>query len=196
MNPERLLPDRDCQVADDGEPIILPQALETVVGDTVSAEACVITLEESSFKTHAPLGIPVHRHHVREIGGGTSDPPVVPVDQTNAGTGGTVAWIEQVPDVRIAVANRVGRIETRGSDQAIARVVNTRVDGARCRPQSVIERACEARITLAILGRDLCQRGLVEECAHATTEARVTPPERVKARPGVDNALARLVTRR
>jgi hypothetical protein len=51
-------------------------------------------------------------------------------------------------------------------------------------------------MALAILGCDLCQRRLVEEGAHATTEARVTPPERVKARPCVDNALARLVTRR
>ena len=71
-------------MTDDRQPVILPQAFETVVGHAVSAEAGVVTLQESSFKPSAPLGIPVHRHHVREIGGGTSDPPVVPVDQKNA----------------------------------------------------------------------------------------------------------------
>src|SRR4029453_7300646 len=103
--PERLLPNRDRQVADDGEPVILPQALETVVGDTVSTESDVITLQESGFEPRAPLGIPVHRHHVREIGGGTSEPPVGPVDQANASSGSPLAWIEQVPHVRIAVAD-------------------------------------------------------------------------------------------
>ena len=98
--------------------------------------------------------------------------------------------------MRIAVADRVSRIEAHGSDQAIARVVHTRVDGSGRRPQPVTERAGEARVTLAILRSDLFQRRLVEECAHVTTEARMTPPERVKDRPRVDDALARLITRR
>jgi len=48
--PERLLPNRDRQVTDDREPVILPQALETIVVDAMSAEAGMVTLNE---RTHA-----------------------------------------------------------------------------------------------------------------------------------------------
>src|SRR5215813_7476532 len=161
----------------------------------MSAKAGVVTLEESRLEAGAPLGIPVHRHHVREIGGGTSDPPAVPVDQNDAG-GNTVARIEHVPYVRIAMAERVRRIETLGSDQALARLLHARVNGSSGRPEPIVERAGKARVALAILGRDRYQRGLVEKRPHAATEARVTPPERVEAGPRVDDALARLIARR
>src|SRR5215467_2968905 len=63
-------------------------------------------------------------------------------------------------------------------------------------PISVAERAGKAHVALAIVGPDRCQRGLIEKRPHVTTEARVTPPERVKARPRIDDALARLLARR
>jgi len=42
----------------------------------------------------------------------------------------------------------------------------------------------------------LASAATVEKCAHLTTETRMAPPERVKACPRVDDALARLVARR
>src|SRR5262249_60806763 len=106
----------------------------------MSAKADVVTLEESRLEAGAPLGIPVHRHHVREIGGCTSDPPAVPVDQNDAG-GTTVARIEHVPYVRIAMAERVRGIEALGSDQALARLLHARVNGSSGGPQAIVQPA-------------------------------------------------------
>src|SRR5882724_7795464 len=150
----------------------------------------MVALQELRLQPRAPLWIPVHRHHLGEVRNAAPHAPAVPVNKADAGTG-TITWIEEVPNVGIAVGEWVRRLETRGRVQTFSRVEHTRIDRSCARPETVAERHCEAFVAFTIVRCNLRQRRRVEERAHLPTEARVAPPERVEARPRVDDSLAR-----
>ena len=104
-----MLPHRYGQVGDDGQAVVLPQAVYAVPGDAVSAETGVVALEEGRFEPCAVLGEPVHCHHVREVEGGASHAPGIPVDEDDAG--GATARIEEIPYMGVAVDDGVGRLQ-------------------------------------------------------------------------------------
>src|SRR2546422_2790220 len=150
----------------------------------------MVALDELRLQPRAPLRIPVHRHHIGEVRNAAPHAPAIPVNEADAGTG-TITWIEEVPNVGIAVGECVDRVETRGRVQTFSRVEHTRIDRSGARPETVAERHGEAFVAFTILRCNLPQRRRVEERAHLPTEPRVAPPERMEDRPRVDDPLAR-----
>ena len=73
----------------------------------------MVALDEPRLQPRAALRIPVHGHHIGQVGGAAPYAPGIPVDQADAGRG-PVAGREEVPHVGVAVGERVGRIETPG----------------------------------------------------------------------------------
>src|SRR5262245_26038531 len=106
-----LLPHRGREVTDNEKAIILVQTIERVVSDAPCTERGVITLEQACLQPRAALGIPVHRHHVGQVRDAAPDAPRVPVDKPNT-RGDTVAWIEHVPYMGVAVDERIRSIQT------------------------------------------------------------------------------------
>jgi hypothetical protein len=73
----------------------------------------MVALDEPRLQPRAALRIPVHGHHVGQVGGAAPYTPGIPIDQADAGRG-TVAGNEEVPHVGVAVGERVGRIVALG----------------------------------------------------------------------------------
>src|SRR5262245_42318905 len=82
--PEGLLPDRDEQGADHGPAVVELQLLAAVVPDAAGAESGLIPVEQRGFEAGAPLRIPVHRHHVRDVASAAAHPPARPVDEADS----------------------------------------------------------------------------------------------------------------
>ena len=182
-------------MSDDRESIVLPQPIEAVVGDVVGKQTGMVALDERRLQPCTALRIPVQGHHVGQVDGTAPDAPGIPVDKVDAGCG-VVTRVEKIPDVRIAVGERVGRVEALRRVQTFSRVEHARIVRSGSRPEPVAERLCEVFVASAIVGSQLRQRHLVEERAYLPTEPRVAPPEGVEDRPRVHDALARLDRRR
>src|SRR6266481_6331937 len=165
-------------MSDDRESIVLPQPLEAVVGDAVGKETGMVALDERRLQPCAALRIPVQGHHVGQVEGTAPDAPGIPVNKGDAGRG-VVTRVENIPDVRIAVDERVDRVEALRRVQTVSRGEHSRIDRPGSRPEPVAQRPCEVLVASAIVGSHPRERRLVEERAYLPPEAWVAPPERM-----------------
>src|SRR5258707_14927993 len=148
----------------------------------------MVALDERRLQPCAALRIPMHGHHVGQVEGTAPDAPGIPVNKVDAGGG--VTRVEKIPDVGIAVGERVGTVEALRREQTLARGEHARIVRSGSRPEPGAERFCEAFVASPIVGSHPRQRRVVEERAYLPPEPWVAPPERVEDRPPVPATLA------
>src|SRR5580704_4402284 len=154
----------------------------------------VIEVQEPALHQAATVGIPMNRHHVREIFGRDAEAPAIPVEQPHIAS--AVARQETVPNMCVAVNDR-------HSTPAVGALHKAR----RAIEQQFVKLLSRWRQAIAEPLLELCHfapeplqkliDGLgVTPASDRLAEARVVPPMRMEPRPGAKDDLALAESRR